>query len=348
MSRADAGTGGADFGAIIERMRGAAVCVVGDLIADLYVHTRPARLSREAPVLIVHHEREELIPGGAANTARNLAALGAKVWLVADVGTDAAGGEVIEQLGAAGVDTAGILRRDDRPTVTKTRVLAGDPHRTKQQLVRIDKEPRRGAVQPRTAETLSRLERVAKHVGAFLVSDYDYDLLSPPVVEWLCARAATTPVVVDSRHRLPRFTGVTVITPNEEEAEVAAGMRIESREEALEAGGRLLVQQRVGSVLLTRGKHGMMLFARDAAPIEFPVVGKGEVVDVSGAGDTVVAAFTAARLAGAPLPLATWISNAAASVVVMKVGAATCAPEELRKSLAAAPPPASAIRPVTA
>ncbi len=344
MSGGGAGGGTVDFGAIVARMRGTAVCVVGDLIADLYVHTRPARLSREAPVLIVHHEREELIPGGAANTARNLAAFGAKVWMVADVGADAAGVAVSEQLAASGVEVAGILRRDDRPTVTKTRVLAGDPHRTTQQLVRIDKEPRRADTRPRVAETLARLERAEPHVQAFLVSDYDYDLLAPPVIDWLRARAPKKPVVVDSRHRLPRFGGVAVITPNEEEAEAAAGLRIEAREDALEAGRRLLEQLAVGAVLLTRGKHGMMLFTASQPPLEYPVVGKGEVVDVSGAGDTVVAAFTAARLAGASLPVAAWISNAAASVVVMKVGAATCAPEELIKALAAAPLPASAIR----
>lgn len=333
-----------DPAALVERMRGNTVGVVGDLIADLYVHTRPARLSREAPVLIVQHEREELIPGGAANTARNLAALGVRVFMVADVGMDPAGEAVTAQLAAAGVEVTGILRRDDRPTVTKMRVLAGDPHRTKQQLVRIDKEPRRSETRPRTAETLARLERVDPHVAAFLVSDYDYDLMAPPVIEWLRRKAATKPVIVDSRHRLPSFRGVSVITPNEEEAEAAAGMRIESDADAIAAGRRLLAELGVGAVLLTRGKHGMLLFAIGAEPVEYPIVGTGEVVDVSGAGDTVVAAFVAARLAGADLPAATWISNCAASVVVMKVGAATCSTAELLTVLAGAPLPASAIR----
>ena len=330
--------------AIVKQMQGAPIGVVGDLIADIYVYTRPARLSREAPVLIVHHEREELIPGGAANTARNLAELGAKVWLVADIGADRTGDEVAAILARSGVETSALLRRDDRPTVTKTRILAGDPHRTKQQLFRIDREPKRSEVKPREAEAIARLERIDPHVRAWLVSDYDYDLLSPGVIEWLRRRATHKPVIVDSRHRLPSFRGVSVLTPNEEEAEAAAGTPIESSADAIAVGRKLAAQLAVGAVLLMRGKNGMMLFEAGVEPVEFPVVGIREVVDVSGAGDTVVAAFTAARLAGASLREAAWISNCAASVVVMKVGASTCSPNELSAIFDLAPMPASAIR----
>lgn len=324
----------------LAKMRGLSVGVVGDVIADVYLHTRPSRLSREAPVIVVRWEREEVIPGGAANTARNLAAFGVRVQMVAEVGADRAGDSVIEMLGAAGVDPAAILRRPEQPTVTKTRILAGDPHRTKQQLFRIDREPRRGEARPREQETIARLERVDATVQAFLVSDYDYDLLTPAVIEWLRRKARSKPVVVDSRHRLPSFAGVTVITPNEEEAEETAGLKIEAGSDAVAVGRALLETLEVGAVLLTRGKHGMLLFEQGQPPRDFPIVGTGEVVDVSGAGDTVVAAFTASRLAGAPLPDAAWISNCAASVVVMKVGAATCSVEELAAVLARSPAPA--------
>jgi rfaE bifunctional protein kinase chain/domain len=328
----------------VQKMGGVEVGVIGDLIADLYVHTRPSRLSREAPVLIVRWEREELIPGGAANTARNLAELGVKVRLVADVGTDPEGAQVVAMLGGAGVDVETVMRRSDRPTVTKTRILAGDPHRTKQQQLRIDREPARGEVVAREADTIARLERVDPRVHAWVVSDYDYDLVSPPVIEWLRQKARSKPVIVDSRHRLAAFRGVGVLTPNEEEAEEAAGLVISSTREAHVAARKLLETLGVGAVLLTRGKHGMVLCDAGAEPVDLPVVGGGEVVDVSGAGDTVVAAFTAARLAGAPLLEAAWISNCAASVVVMKVGAATCSTQELLAALERAPLPASAIR----
>jgi rfaE bifunctional protein kinase chain/domain len=328
-----------ELGRFVPKMAGVEVGVVGDLIADVYLFTKPARLSREAPVLIVHYEREDVFPGGAANTARNLAELGARVHMVGEVGADAPGARVVEILSAAGVDAAPVLVRKDRATVTKTRILAGDPHRTKQQLFRIDREPPRGDARQRDAETIARLEAVDRRVGGFVVSDYDYELLAPDVCAWLRAAAKRKPVIVDSRHRLKSFAGVTVVTPNEEEAEEASGLKIEQPRDAHAVGRGLLDGLGTEAVLLTRGKHGMMLFERGREPLEFPVVGTGEVVDVSGAGDTVVAAFTAARLAGATLEEATWIANCAASVVVMKVGAATCSRDELLAALERAPLP---------
>jgi rfaE bifunctional protein kinase chain/domain len=325
----------------VEKIAGVEVGVVGDLIADVYVHTRPSRLSREAPVLVVRHEREEVVPGGAANTARNLAALGAKVQLVAEVGDDTVGARVTEMLGAAGVATDALHVRGDRPTVTKTRILAGDPHRTKQQLFRIDREPRRGDVRALEAETIARLERVDRKVKGFVVSDYDYELLSPAAIDWLRRKAKSKPVIVDSRHRLRSYRGVSVITPNEEEAEETTGLRIDGTPDALAVGTALVESLDVKAVLLTRGKLGMMLFEPRTEPRDFPIVGQGEVVDVSGAGDTVVAAFTGAWMSGASLADAAWISNCAASVVVMKVGAATCSPAELAAVLAQSPPPAA-------
>jgi len=328
-----------ELGRFVPKMAGVEVGVVGDLIADVYLFTKPARLSREAPVLIVHYEREDVFPGGAANTARNLAELGARVHMVGEVGADAPGARVVEILSAAGVDAAPVLVRKDRATVTKTRILAGDPHRTKQQLFRIDREPPRGDARARDSETIARLEAVDRRVGGFVVSDYDYELLAPDVCAWLRAAAKRKPVIVDSRHRLKSFAGVTVVTPNEEEAEEASGLKIEQPRDAQAVGRGLLDGLGTEAVLLTRGKHGMMLFERGREPLEFPVVGTGEVVDVSGAGDTVVAAFTAALLAGATLEEATWIANCAASVVVMKVGAATCSRDELLAALERAPLP---------
>jgi rfaE bifunctional protein kinase chain/domain len=324
----------------VDQMAGVEVGVVGDLIADVYLHTRPSRLSREAPVIVVRYEREEVIPGGAANTARNLAALGARVHLLAEVGDDAVGSSVTSILEQAGVRTDELHVRGDRPTVTKTRILAGDPHRTKQQLFRIDREPPHGGVRSLDPDTLARLERVDRHVRGFVVSDYDYELLSPAAIDWLRRKARSKPVVVDSRHRLPSFRGVSVITPNEEEAEEASGLSIEGAADARAVGHALLESLDVKAVLLTRGKHGMILFEPGREPLKYPVHGTGEVVDVSGAGDTVVAAFTAAWLAGAPAAAAAWISNCAASVVVMKVGAATCSTGELRSILERARPPA--------
>ncbi len=324
---------------IVDRFRDRRVGVIGDLIADVYLYARPSRLSREAPIIVVDYEREETIPGGAANTVRNLVSLGARATLLGEVGDDAPGQAVLKTLREEGVNCERVNVVPGRASVTKTRVLAGEVHRTKQQLFRIDRDPQPGA-QSDEAAVVAALQAVDHEVEGWIVSDYDYGFLNPRAIEWLRKTAERKPVVVDSRHRMGLFGGVSVLTPNEEEAEEAIGMRIAEKGDAEALGRALQETLRVESVLLTRGKRGMMLFRRGEPMVSLPIVGTEDVVDVSGAGDTVVAAFTMAMLAGAVPVQAAWIANCTASVVVMKLGASACSQDELREVLLAEQPDA--------
>jgi rfaE bifunctional protein kinase chain/domain len=314
--------------ALLSRMKGLKVAVLGDLVADRYLVTEPARLSREAPVLVVRFVSERLILGGGANAAHNLRALGAEVVPLGVVGRDEAGDALLREFERVGVPTEGVVRSPTYRTIAKTRILAGDLHRSKQQLLRVDREP--GAPPDAAArdELKRRAAALVPGVDAIIYSDYGYEAAADDVVA--AARAAFKGRVeaADSRYRVGVFRGVTIATPNEDEAAAAVGYPLRD-EEAVERAGRTLLE-RVGSaaMLVTRGNQGMSLFEPGRPRLDIPATGTGEVTDVSGAGDTVIAVLTLALAAGASFAEAAKYANAAAGVVVMKAGAATCSPEE--------------------
>ncbi len=318
---------------IIESMKGARVAVIGDLVADHYLYGLPERLSREAPVLVIRYEGEEVVPGGAANAAFNLVSLGAQVDLLGAVGDDDFGSQLLTAFSAEGASTEGIVVFSDKPTVTKTRVLAGETLRTKQQLLRIDREPERFYGGDAEETLLEHLDRIREDVQAFVFSDYGYFTVTPRVISRVLEIAAGRPVVADSRYRLAEFSGVTAVTPNVSEAEVFAGAQIVDRDGVRAAGKRMLAQLRSDSVLITRGNQGMALLTRSGEEFFVPVMGGEDVVDVTGAGDTVVAVLTAALVGGGSLQEATILANSAAGVVVMKTRAATLTPSELLEAL---------------
>jgi rfaE bifunctional protein kinase chain/domain len=312
------------------------VLVLADLVLDEFLYAEIARVSREAPVLIVQHRRLEAMPGGGANAASNVLSLGGRPIPVGVVGQDTAGETLIDIFARAGVDTRGIAVEPGYETPVKTRVLAALPHSRPQQVVRID----RGTIHTVEAAAARRaVERAAALVpgaGALLLSDYGYDLVRPDLTTGIiqAARSGGKPVTCDSRHRVREFAGVSAATPNLEEAEEILGWKLEDDGTRLrEAGQRLLTSLGADEILITRGSRGMLLFHTGESPVEIPVFGSDQVADVTGAGDTVIATFTLALASGASALEAALVANAAAGLVVMKRGTATVTPRELTDAL---------------
>jgi rfaE bifunctional protein kinase chain/domain len=325
------------LGEIIERLAGRRVVILGDLITDEYLYGKPARISREAPVLILRFTDREVKLGGAANAAHNVHALGAQAVPVGVVGTDAAGRDVERLFAGAGIPTHGLVRVTDRRTPVKTRIMAGGYETTRQQVVRLDREPESPLSPAVESHLVERLRAAGAEADAFLVSDYGYGVANPRVFEALreLARERGAVVAVDSRYDLLRFGGVTAATPNEPEVEALTGVEL-ADESAVEKAGRQVLEQLDARLLLvTRGSRGMAVFEREGPVTFLPIHGSDQIADVTGAGDTVISAFTAALAAGAAAVDAAWLANVAGGVVVMKRGTATVSPGELRAALSA-------------
>jgi rfaE bifunctional protein kinase chain/domain len=320
---------------LIDRLVGARVGVLGDLVADLYVSGLTDRVSREAPVLIVRYEHEWLRPGGAANVAANIAALGATACVVGLVGDDAAGRQLVgELMHASGgkVECRHLITAPGRETISKTRFLAGARLTSRQQVLRLDREPATPPDGRLLAVIRDRVAGVDAEVDAWVASDYGYGAFDEALRDLLREIAAQKPVVADSRYETLRFGGVTVIKPNEEEAEAAARkLGIDFEDEAGLAVG-LAERLRVKAALVTLGNKGMVLSAGGAV-VRIPAVGTEEIVDLTGAGDSVAATLTAALAGGADIESACRLANHAGAIVVMKEGAATISADELRVSL---------------
>ena len=314
--------------AVIDRFARCRVAVIGDFVADEFVYGRVARISREAPVLILEYDKTDTVPGGAGNAANNVAALGAKTRAVGLLGDDATGDRLRAAL-HAGVDARALARVRGRETPTKTRILAGGIHSAKQQIVRMDRGTHRRA----SADERRRFEQAAlvatASIDAVLVSDYGGGLVTPRLVAAIKRSARTPkggrpPILVDSRYDLARYRGLTASTPNEAEAEALIGEPIGDDVRALErAGRRLLEDTQMAAVLITRGSRGMALFEPDAPTRHIPIHGSDEIADVTGAGDTVIATMTLALAAGASPFEAAQLANVAGGIVVMKRGTAT-------------------------
>lgn len=319
---------------LLPRFAESEVVVVGDFVADEYVYGETERISREAPVLIVRYESSELKAGGAGNAAANLAALGVKVRAVGVVGDDALGNALLEELTGLGVDVAGIQRVPGRETEAKTRILAGGRSTRRQQMIRLDRAPREPL--PATAERrlVKELERAGRRAGTVLASDYGSGALGAAAIEALRGlKRGGVPVCVDSRYNLRAFTGLTMVKPNEVELETASGVSL-GQPGGLEKAARALLKRVECDVLLvTRGRNGMSVFRRGAPPVHVPAHGSQDAVDVTGAGDTVAATFSAGLAAGGDAVAAARLANVAGSLVVQKPGTATVSREELAAEL---------------
>ncbi len=322
---------------LVDALEGRIVAVIGDVVADEFVYGRVARVSREAPVLILEYDSTEVVPGGAGNAAQNVAALGGRVRLGAVIGLDDVGGRLAEAF-HANVDARGVVRAAGRATPVKTRILAGGIHSAKQQVVRID----RGVHGAFDDATIARFERAAVDAAfeadAILISDYGSGLVTPAFVNRLrgAVRQAGLPIpmLVDSRYRLLDYRALTACTPNESEVEEALGVRINDNPKTLERAGRaILAKTKMEAVLITRGSRGMALFVPDQPTVHIPIFGSDEIADVTGAGDTVMATLSLALAAGASFENAARLANYAGGLVVMKRGTATVTGDELRAAI---------------
>jgi D-beta-D-heptose 7-phosphate kinase/D-beta-D-heptose 1-phosphate adenosyltransferase len=317
---------------LLRAMRGRRVLVVGDLMLDEFIWGRVARISPEAPVPVVEVTGQSFHLGGAGNVAANIRALRGEAVLLGVIGNDAAGERVKEALREAGVVPALVVAEGKRPTTVKTRIVAHS-----QQVVRADRE-----VADDVTDGLEQalLLGVREHMGAcraVVVSDYQKGVVTPRLMKQVVAQARrhALPVLVDPKVKhLARYRGVSVLTPNQLEAEQATGRAIRNEADLRLAGERLLKRLGCAAALITRGEHGMSLFERGRAPTHIATAAR-EVFDVTGAGDTVIAALALATSAGARLREAAELANRAAGIVVGKVGTATATPEEILASLAA-------------
>jgi D-glycero-beta-D-manno-heptose-7-phosphate kinase len=326
---------------IVEAFPKLTITVLGDLVADEFVYGEISRVSREAPVLILKHRERTIVPGGGANAVNNLAELGVNVLPVGAIGDDEPGRLLLKAFRHKRIPVSGVLKDKTYTTVTKTRILAGMTHNSRQQVVRVDREPANAPNRHLSRELFLAAREYLRASDALVVSDYGYGSASPAIVNALQERGRRRglPVILDSRYRLLEYSGATAATPNEPEVEAALGMRIgQDWEKVVDAGTRVMERMKLQSLLITRGRDGMVAFDQSHAPVDIPIVGSDQVADVTGAGDTVIAAFSAALAAGASTEEAAQLANYAGGIVVMKRGTATVSAEELLRALEQTPP----------
>jgi D-glycero-beta-D-manno-heptose-7-phosphate kinase len=321
---------------IIDRFARKKIAVWGDFILDEYLYGKTRRISREAPVLIISYQNQEYSLGGAGNAVLNLRALGADPLPIGVLGRDDAGGRICEILKTQKISTQSLLRLADYQTPVKTRILAGEENTKKQQILRIDKE----AMAPETPRLRDRLVRLIHSVStcaqALLISDYNYMTVQEETFSAAISsfKASGKPVTLDSRYRLLHFQGITAATPNEPEVEGALHIELDDNLLILRRAGDLLLKNlQSPALLITRGSRGMALFEKGKPPFLIPVHGPKDIVDVTGAGDTVISVFTLALAAGANFQEATILANHAGGIVVMKKGTATVSAAELKASI---------------
>lgn len=324
-----------DLRSALHRWRGKRVVILGDMILDEFIYGRSERVSREAPVVIVRYDGSSYAPGGAANAAQNVAALGGIAVPVGVVGADGASEELAGLLRDRDISARGLFSAPGRVTTAKIRVMAGDYHAQRQQIVRIDKERRQPLPPAVEKKVLHVFQRELDGADAVILSDYHQDLFQERNIRRaidLCI-AARVPVVADSRFNLRLFRGVTSATPNEVEATHAAGAVLTDGQVLEKVGRKLLRRLAASSVLITRGRFGMALFEKRRRTRSIGVLGSPEATDVTGAGDTVVSAVALTLASGGSMPTAMLLANAAAARVVMKRGTAVTSIAEIEELL---------------
>lgn len=321
--------------ALIQKMKGKKILVIGDMIADIYLSGRIARISREAPVLVLEQENELVVPGGAANVVHNIMTLGGQAYVVGVVGDDKQGGLLQERLLELGADLRGLVRAVDRLTISKTRIIAGGEATVSQQIVRIDRETKEFLSSRIEMELEAGLSRLLKEVDGVVMSDYGSHTITKSFIQRILTYCGQNqiPSIVDARYDLELYAGVQYVKQNEAEAARVVGFPLCGEDRLLQAGASLLEKMRAEGILLTRGANGMMLFKAGQEPVSIPVTNKSEVFDVSGAGDTAVAAMILALCAKAPAHLAAQLANYASGIAVKKQGTAAVSAMELMQAI---------------
>lgn len=311
------------------------ILIIGDMVADVYLKGNIARVSREAPVLVLEHAGEKIVPGGAANVVHNIATLGGNAIAFGLIGDDKAGSGLKDILDSKNIDTIGLIVEDNRPTITKTRIIAGGSATVSQQIVRIDQEIKTPILAETEEYFIKLFKKIIEKVDAVVLSDYGSGMLSAKLRKTIIAlcKERNIKTVVDSRYDILNFSGVSFVKQNEAEAAKAVGFELNTEEAVVKAGNILLEKLQAEGIIISRGEHGMSLIESNGAINHIPVVDKSEVFDVSGAGDTAVAAFVLALASGLQSVEATKIANFAAGIAVRKLGTATVTNKELEEVL---------------
>lgn len=315
-------------------MQGRSILVIGDMVADIYLDGRISRISREAPVLVLEQAGEKVVAGGAANVVNNIATLGGKVHAVGLVGRDKSADGLRVILAKNGADVSGLIADDSRPTISKTRIIAGGRATVSQQIVRIGRESKAPMAPTIEAELSAYIKSILPTVEGVVISDYG----SGTVTEGLQAllidycRAHDIPSIVDSRYAVRRFRGIGYVKQNDAEIAAAMGRELVTTEDIVAAAEELRQELAAKGVLVTRGELGMVLVEHGTVH-EIPVSDKSEVFDVSGAGDTCVAAVILALAAGIAPATAARLSNIASGIAVRKLGTSTVSVRELAEAI---------------
>jgi D-glycero-beta-D-manno-heptose-7-phosphate kinase len=321
---------------IVDKFHDKKITVWGDFILDEYVYGVTRRISREAPVLILSYQDSRFALGGAGNSILNLKSLGAEPRPVGITGDDEAGKQIGRMMESRKISLDSLIPAAGFRTPTKIRILAGERGTRKQQILRIDKEeqvPNRSEIKIRLKETLAR---AAENSDALIISDYNYFTVREDLYREILPvfRKKRIPVSLDSRFRMLRFPGPNICTPNEPEAAAALHLETVGAGPELEKNGSLLLQKSgAESIVLTRGCRGMTVFEKNKPPVHIPVFGSADIVDVTGAGDTVISVFTLALTAGADTLQAARLANYAGGLAVMKKGTALISTRELKEAV---------------
>lgn len=322
---------------VIDKIQNQPILVIGDMIADIYLQGTISRISREAPVLVLEQASQRVVAGGAANVVNNSATLGGKVYAAGLLGQDSGAKGLADILTQRGVDLGGLIQDPDRPTISKTRVIAGGRTTVSQQVVRIDNECHNPMTNEQEQQLSQYLADTLPKVKGVVLSDYGSGTITDSLLQQILSycQAHHIPTIVDSRYDILRFKDVAYVKQNDAELAAAVGRDLHTEEDIIAAGKELLDRQKAEGVLITRGEDGMTLFQADGTITSIPVADKSEVYDVSGAGDTCVATVILALAAGVEPVTAARLSNIAAGIAVRKMGTSVVTAEELRNRISA-------------
>ena len=322
----------------VKRMDGQPVLVLGDLIADIYLDGRISRISREAPVLVLEEAGEKVVAGGAANVANNVATLGGAAYAAGVIGGDSGGAGLMDILESNGADTCAMVLAKDRPTISKTRVIAGGRATVSQQIVRIDKSSKEPLKKTTEAVLEETVMGILPSVSGVVLSDYGNGTITQHLRKKIFGfcRDNGIPSIVDSRYDIRSFPGTGFVKQNDSELAAAVGHKLSTADETRNAAMHLIKLLAAKGALITRGEGGMMLYLSDGTACDIPVSDVSEVYDVSGAGDTCVATFITALAGGASPAAAAVLSNIAAGIAVRKRGTATVSRQELTEAVKSA------------
>ena len=315
---------------IVDKFKSKKVLVIGDIMLDEYHWCDVSRISPEAPVPVCSVNKTTLVPGGAGNVALNIETLGANVLLAGTIGNDSSGDKLITILNKHNINTEGLIRDDEKPTILKSRIIAHQ-----QQMVRVDRENNDDITQSTRNKLFKFIESQITTLDAILISDYAKGTLPETFIQRIISLANTENkiVVIDPKgDNYTKYKGAFTLTPNFKEFTTVIKKSLTSEKDIADEAIKLVKRLNLNALLITRSEKGMSIISRDLEKIDIPTQAK-EVYDITGAGDTVIATLTLALSSGTTMETAAQLANIAAGLVVAKVGTSTISPEELETEL---------------